>query len=162
MGTDKARLLWQGEPMALVVARALQAVCDRVAIVRRIPDDWPLPVVLDPPHEGTHALFGVAAALGAARSELALVVACDVPQIRADSLRRLLEQAPAVAFDGERRHPLVAAYPSAWAERALSMARAGERAQDFAATCRAVAIEARELANVNHPTDLPGDSLAGR
>lgn len=158
MGADKARVLWGGEPMALVVARALAEVCGRVAIVRREDDGWPLPVVLDPAHEGTHPLFGVAAALGASRTEVAVVLACDVPRIRPATLRRLLDRAPAVAFDGDRRHPLVAAYPRAWADRALAAAIAGGRAQSFAAACRAVDVAADELANVNRPSDLTGDA----
>lgn len=156
MGADKARLPWDGEPMALVVARTLSRVCDAVSIVRRSDDGWPLPVVVDAAHEGTHPLFGVAAALAAARSEIALVLSCDVPRIRADSLWRLLESAPAVAFDGERRHPLVAALPRSWADRALAEAIAGGRARDFVASCRAVDVPASELTNVNRPGDRPG------
>lgn len=147
--------------MALVVAGVLAEVCGRVAIVRRRDDGWPLPVVVDPEHEGTHPLFGVAAALAASRTEVALIVSCDVPRIRPESLRRLVEGAPAVAWDGERRHPLVAAYPRTWAERARAAAIAEGRARDFAATCRAVEVAAEELANVNLPTDLPGVARPG-
>ena len=35
MGADKARVAWEGRPLALVVADCLRAVCSRVALVRR-------------------------------------------------------------------------------------------------------------------------------
>lgn len=158
MGTDKARILLDGRPMALVVADALAAVCDRVALVRRVADAWPLEVVVDPDHEGTHPLFGVAAALEAARTERVVVAPCDVPLLTPETVARLAE-GPAVAWDGERVHPLVASYPRDWASRVLQAARAGRSARSLAEGLARIRVPVEELRNVNGPADLAAIGL---
>lgn len=155
MGMDKARLNWEGRPMALVVAASLAEVCGRVGLVRRRREDWPIPVVVDPEHEGTHPLFGVAAALDAATTERVVIAPCDVPRLSPASLARLVAvEGPAFAWDGTCLHPLVAVLPKAWSTRAFDAARCGESVLAFAAACVRVRVPEEELTNVNTPAAL--------
>jgi molybdenum cofactor guanylyltransferase len=92
----------------------LLSVCDRIVISAQTPVSWTaLPVVLDEFADGG-PLAGIHAGLGAA-TDWALVVAGDMPYLRADVLRLLLNAVPAdvkaVAFsiDG-RPQPLCALY----------------------------------------------------
>ena len=158
MGRDKARVRVDGVPMAVRVARVLGTVCDRVALVRHEPDDWgELEVVGDPP-EATdrHPLWGVVAALRAARTPMVVIASCDVPDLTEQAVRALLLQVPSVAFDGTRVHPLVAVVPASWADRAAAHAAGGQSAHDFVAGCRRVTLPAEVLRNVNLPGDLAG------
>jgi molybdopterin-guanine dinucleotide biosynthesis protein A len=164
MGADKARVAWNGQPLALVVADHLRSVCTRVALVRRgAPDGlpWPGPdgrdveVVSEPEDGVPHPLWGVAAALAAARTPLVLLAPCDVPWLTRSSLERLVEAAPSVAVAGGRLHPLVAVVGASSAERAHAFAREGRSARDFAAELTPVEIPTEELRNVNDPTAVP-------
>ncbi len=165
MGFDKARAPWHGQPLALVTAGQLAQVCARVALVRRGPPDglpWPLPdgtqaeVVREAgPVEPPHPLRGVAAALAAARTPVALIAPCDVPRVPADVLLELLRAAPAVAAAEGRVHPLVAAFPAAWAARAATLAAEGASARAFAAPAAAVEVPAAVLVDVNDRSRLP-------
>ena len=91
MGVDKARLAWQGVPMAVHMVETARHVCDRVRLVRRGGSDgmpWidrhgrTLEVLREPEHETPHPLWGVGAALAAAEGPTALLVPCDVPSER--------------------------------------------------------------------------------
>lgn len=113
MGVDKARVAWQGWPLAVHVAGRLRPLCEHVRLVRKSTEPWswpdgsPIGVVVD----GTpvpHPLAGVVAALQAAHG-VALIVPCDLPHVEPDDLRRLLDAAPAVGRVGDRMQPLVAA-----------------------------------------------------
>ncbi len=167
MGVDKARVHYGGRPLALATAESMLEVCDRVALVRRAPADglpwrdrWgePVEVIWDAPNdaaptEGRHPLWGVHAALLAARTAMVLVVACDVPGLSPTSLGKLIE-ARGVARAGGRRHPLVAVLDRTWAERAARVARDGGTAHAFTADLPAVELPAAELENLNHPEQV--------
>ncbi len=162
MGVDKARVPLRGQPMAMAVAQVIAEVCDRVMLVRRHPDDglpWPgAEVVWDDAGADDalpHPLYGVARALSVARGSRALVVACDVPGLTASAVGALVNGAGrggAVAFDGERRHPLVAVFPSDWAARAAEMAICGGSVRAFAQGCPSVLLPPETLVNLNHWT----------
>lgn len=163
MGTDKAFVAVDGIAMvARVVAALREAGANEVLAVGG--DEGRLlahgldRVVADT-HPGAGPLGALVVALAAARSPLAVVVACDMPYLDAGSVRALvqaLEQAPAaVAAVAE---PLCAAWRPARARAALAERfAAGERAVHRAiATLPHVGVEvsAWALHNVNRPSDL--------
>lgn len=116
MGTDKSRLLLDGQTFLHRIAEQLSAVTPLVTVVGTIADqaELNLPIVPDI-HEQWGALGGVHAALSACRSEWAAIVACDLPCVTAaliDRLWSLRDDFEAVAplqSDG-RRQPLCALY----------------------------------------------------
>lgn len=162
MGFDKARAWWDGVPLALAVARSLEAVCDRVVLVRRVDDGlpWRFPdgrdaeVAWEPAGGEHHPLWGVVTALEAARTPIVLVAPCDVPGITASSWSALLAAAPSVAWDAERPHPLVAALPRELAARARELATAGAPAHALVRDLRAVRLPEAELADHDDPASL--------
>ena len=108
MGSDKAALLIQGEPILKRTARLVASITADVAIigpperaalapgVRILPDRWP--------QQGP--LGGIATALQALPGEAVLVVGCDMPFLNAALLRYLIALAPeydavVVRVDGE-------------------------------------------------------------
>lgn len=164
MGVDKARLPFPGRwPMAVHVLSVVAEVCDRAALVRRGDDGLPWPEgveVLREPEREPHPLHGVATACAASRSELLLVVPCDVPFLPAEGLRRLLP-GPAVASDGTRDHPLVAILPRALGPAAAEAAAAGRSVHDLLRDLPRVVLPAPWLRNANAPGDLPGVDVLG-
>lgn len=123
MGTDKARLVLGGRSFIQRIATAVTAVASTVTIVganRTGEDDMvivnghTLPVVADV-FEQWGALGGLHAALSAARTEWAAVVACDLPFVSGDlflrlaSLRRGYDAVAPVQADG-RAQPLCSLY----------------------------------------------------
>jgi molybdopterin-guanine dinucleotide biosynthesis protein A len=113
MGVDKARVAWEGWPLAVHVAGRIRSLCDEVRLVRKAADAWAWPdgTVIRTIEDGCsepHPLAGVAAALRAA-SEVALIVPCDLPQIDAQDCARLLAAAPAIGCVDGVLQPLVAA-----------------------------------------------------
>lgn len=156
MGVDKARIPYPNDqPMALEVAAALATVCTRVALVRRRRDGlpWPLEVITDEAGEDAHPLYGVAAALRAATTDLVLLAPCDVPHLTEEVLRTLIARAPSVA-ETDRRHPLVGVFPRSWADTALEAARQGFSAHRFVDGCAGVQVPARAVQNLNRWADV--------
>src|SRR6266496_130102 len=134
MGTDKARLLIKGQTLVEHVACALFGITDSVTLVgRQHMESFPdLPSTPDL-HEHWGALGGVHAALSACRAEWAVVVACDLPFVTAQLLKRLASfanQVDAIApiqADGIPQ-PLCAFYKvSHCLPQAENLIRAGER-----------------------------------
>jgi molybdopterin-guanine dinucleotide biosynthesis protein A len=116
MGSDKAALLIDGEPLLRRTVRVLRSIPLDVAIIGPperaalvddvpiLPDQWP--------RQGP--LGGIATALGALVGEAVLVVGCDMPFLCLGLLRYLIALAPAydavvVQVEGEV-HPLHAVY----------------------------------------------------
>lgn len=164
MGVDKARVAWNGLPLALVVRRNLLAVCGRVALVRREPlDDLPwieedgsaIEVIVERGDREPHPLWGIETALLAARTPLVLVAPCDVPFLTAASLARLAAAGPAVALGGGRLHSLIAALDKDEAKTARELAERGFPAVDLISGLPRVKIRPRELRNVNEPDAVP-------
>ncbi len=130
MGTAKAALLVNGEPLALRTARVLREVCDPVLEVG--PGFTDLARVDEPEmHQGPLAGLVAGSAALAAPGPL-LLVACDLPFVTASLLRRLAEWPGAgsvVPVDGSGRRQLVCArYSAAARARAGDAFAAGERA----------------------------------
>jgi molybdopterin-guanine dinucleotide biosynthesis protein A len=134
MGTDKARLLLNGQSFLEHIASALSAITRLITVVGKKPSDPQLNLPSAPDvYEKWGALGGVHAALSACRSEWAAVVACDLPFVTAElffqlaSLRDDLEAVAPVQRDG-RPQPLCALYARVpCLARAEQLIQSGER-----------------------------------
>jgi len=88
MGTDKSRLLLNGQTFSQRIANTLLEVASEVTIVGQGSEDPQVRSTSDVyPQWG--ALGGVHAALAVARTQWALVVACDLPFVTADLFTHL-------------------------------------------------------------------------
>jgi molybdenum cofactor guanylyltransferase len=108
MGRDKASLPFGSETLLARVARLVGEVAADVVLVAREGQELPegFEAVRDPA-EGLGPLAGIAVGLGAVRGDRALVVACDMPLLRAGLARRLFELSEGV----EACVPVVGGYP---------------------------------------------------
>jgi molybdopterin-guanine dinucleotide biosynthesis protein A/rhodanese-related sulfurtransferase len=163
MGRDKAVLPYEGVPMALRVASALRdGGClevvgvggDATALgLAALPDMWP----------GEGPLGGVITALASAPGAAAVVVvACDLPLLGSCTIRRLVAalEGPfdaAMAVAGTVQ-PLAAAWRPSSRDALEGLFARGERRMQVAldeVRWVAVAVDQRELTNVNAESDLP-------
>lgn len=179
MGMDKRGVLVDGIPLLRRVASTLVLVADELVVACRR-DSPPDPVFLLPlspllvydrlPDAGP--LAGVEAALAAARGELVIVVACDMPWLAADVLRLLLAEAErhpeadAVALGTERgAEPLLCVYRRRVLPTVTGLLDSGQRRMhallDAVAMVEvppsawhAVDPSGRTAVNLNAPTDL--------
>ncbi len=168
-GRDKGRLLVGGRRILDRQLAELGQLTDDIMLVGSAAPDRPhgVRVVADRiPDSGP--LGGLDAALGAARDQLLIVVACDMPFVTAPFLAHLLaqtENADAVVPRTERGyHPLCAIYSRACqqpiarrlAERRLKMLELFEDLKVHVVEPDDVARfgGARLLANVNTPDEL--------
>ncbi len=147
-----------GKPMALGVAAVFQAAGLSVSLVVRDEKlrDLGLPLIVEPPSEGHYPLRGVLAGLGTLEQcESALFCPCDLPYLTPESVQRLVEApAPAVAFDGERPHPLfVHLARSSWGALRDHIERQ-DSATAFVTLAHRVGVPMRELRNINRQEDL--------
>lgn len=159
MGQDKALLRLGDAPMAARVAAVLAAGgCAPVSLVGRQPGllALGLPVVAEAEEGALHPLFGVAAALDAAREhERVLLCPCDLPQLEAAHVAALLAfGAPCVARAAGRVHPLLAVLSPTEASRARALAHAGAGAHALTGGLPAVELPEAALLDANRPTDL--------
>ncbi len=170
MGTDKARLVLNGETLAARSARVLAAACDPVIEVGPGVSDLPA-IQEDPPGAGPLvALLAGVGALGNPR--VVVLLACDLPFVEAPLLRLLVEWPgtgtviPVV--DGRSQYACARYGPAALDAAAFAL-RAGD------ASLRAISqsecefldqshwgdvASARALADVDTPEDLERLGLA--
>ena len=163
MGRDKALLPWQSRPLVVHVASAVQEAAGNVTLVGepqrygfleydQLPDN----------HAGLGPLSGIEAALLFGRSELNLIVACDMPAVESGFLRGLIQFAavsPAACVVSEdlkgRVHPLCAVYktvclPSVTRALAQRQLRLFDLVTELGAATLRVDYE---IANVNTPEE---------
>lgn len=122
MGRDKAALAFGDETLLARVVRLVGEVASDVVLVAREGQALPgglgsgleschgagsIPRTLRDPAEGLGPLAGIAVGLGAIRGERALVVACDMPLLRPELARRLLELSHGV----EAVVPVISGFP---------------------------------------------------
>lgn len=114
MGSDKSRLILEGQSFIERIAKTLLGVTSKVSVVGHDSDDLRLDSITDVyPKWG--ALGGVQTALSACRAEWALVVACDLPFVTPELCKRLMtlrESYDAVVpvQEDSRPQPLCALY----------------------------------------------------
>jgi len=163
LGRDKALLAYAGETLVQAVALEVLKAAGSVALLGDPTRYGHLgfPVVADVvsgcgPMSGLHA-----ALLAAGEAEWILVVACDLPNVTADLLARLIGKAgpgvQCVAAQGERGlEPLCAVYHrNTLSEVELALREGRSRMRDLAARLDAIGIEveARTVFNVNTEED---------
>jgi len=168
MGRDKARLRYRGGALAEFVARTVAEAAGSAVLVGdpALYQEFGYPVVADG-YPGEGPLGGIVTALRHTGAEWNLVVACDMPELSAEFLRRILdaaERSGAAALvpvgPSGRRQPLCAV----WHRRALAGVeatfQAGERKVNVALTnLGAETLMVEETAafqNVNTPEDWAG------
>ena len=91
MGQNKALMDLQGKPVLQWVIDTVRPLSDDVYLVTNTPDDFRrfgLPMVGDV-FPGNAALGGIHSAIANARHDWVLLLACDMPLIRAEIIRRL-------------------------------------------------------------------------
>ncbi|MFZ0061661.1 MAG: molybdenum cofactor guanylyltransferase, partial [Pyrinomonadaceae bacterium] len=133
MGRDKSRLVIEDETFVERIAHELAPVTAQVFVVGRPEQlDLGLKIVHDV-HPQWGALGGVHGALVNCAAAWALIVACDLPQVKASLFERLLslregfDAVAPVQPDG-RRQPLCAVYRVAEClPRAAALIESGER-----------------------------------
>ncbi len=179
MGQDKAWLdLGDGRPIVRRVIDVLSEVADEVLIVANDPRYLTLgPRVVPDRFPDGGALGGIATGVGAARHPTVLVVACDMPFLRADLWRLLLAYAgeadvviPRVAGEYETLHAVYAKACLPAMERALGSGRM--RVISFfddvrvrpveEAELRAVDPDLASLTNLNTPAEFEAALQAAR
>jgi molybdopterin-guanine dinucleotide biosynthesis protein A len=100
MGRDKALLPWNGSTFVETIAQAVRSACGNVTLVGR-PERYQslgLPVIADVA-AGFGPLGGLLTVLQNTSADWNLLVACDMPSITSEFLRRLLEKAEAEGAD---------------------------------------------------------------
>ena len=132
MGQDKASLIFGGETMLERAVRVMHEVADEVIVVSRAEQPMPAGVraVLDPV-EDLGPLAGIVAGLSASSTDVNVIVACDMPLVRAAVLRRLAELRGdadiCVAVADGHASPLCAVYRQHVGSVGQELLDAGER-----------------------------------
>lgn len=132
MGHDKASLAFGDETLLERAVRIVGEVADEVIVVTRAGQATPAGVrVVHDPIEDLGPLAGIAAGLAASHTALNIVIACDMPLITTQVLRRLLELCGdadiCVPVVGGRASPLCAVYRGDAAAAANQLLASGER-----------------------------------
>jgi len=151
MGRPKADLEFGGTSLLERVVERVRGAADEVVVVGapraaarlklRSADDW---------IAGAGPLAGLAGGLAVAPAGLHALVACDLPFVDAEILRRLAAigagfEAVVPEVDG-RRHPLCALYDRSCLAEARACLEAGERRmEDLLARVRVRAVAPREV-----------------
>lgn len=136
MGRDKALLSYDGQATQLErMASLLQTVCPRVYISQRKEQAFPTPegteAIYDSVDEAKGPLCGILSAMRAHPEAHWLVVACDLPHLKQDTLETLIAHfekgrpqltAYRSSHDG-LPEPLCAIYPAGSDDELLALAR---------------------------------------
>jgi molybdenum cofactor guanylyltransferase len=137
---DKGLVPYKGRPMVSYAIAALAAVTDQLVInANRTMEQYQefgWPVVVDQTDSFDGPLAGVLTAMIYAESGLLLVMPCDSPLIKAEHLQKLLsvraehDADVAVAFDGERLHPVFLAIKTSLKNSLKNYLASGQRKMD--------------------------------
>jgi len=132
MGQDKASLRFGDETMLERIVRIVRAVADHVIVVAR--RDQPVPSDVTLAYDAVEdlgPLAGIAAGLAISKSDLNVVVACDMPLIRPQVLERLAslidDYDACVGVADGHPSPLCGIYRSRIAPDAQALLDSGER-----------------------------------
>lgn len=134
---DKGLINFKGRPMISYAIAAMAPVVDQLIINanrnRERYRQFGLPVVADQTDTFDGPLAGVLTAMIHADADVLLVMPCDSPLVKAEHLRKLLaaraeqDAGVAVAFDGERLHPVFMAIRTALKTSLEAYLASGER-----------------------------------
>ncbi len=154
MGTDKAFLMIDGEPLWQRQLRLLRELHPHEIFIAGSPrPEWSSHTVIPDEHPHAGPVPVIATALRRCATPLLLVLAVDLPRITADYLRTLLDGA------APKGQPLCAVYP----REAAEIADTCNTMQQFATRCvTAGLVRQQEIApadehlffNLNTPADL--------
>ena len=155
-GSPKALASFRGETLAERGWRLLGEVCDEVLAVGKAADRLELPFpVVDDGRESRAPVFGVIAALRAARHERCLVLPVDCPLVTPAALRALVA-AEAVSPTG----PLPGVY-GRWLLPELERRAARGELSLRGVNLNVAALDERLFANVNTRAELAAAAFAG-
>jgi molybdopterin-guanine dinucleotide biosynthesis protein A len=183
MGRPKLSLPFGDETMLGRIVRIVGEVVTPVVVVASLGQELPpLPAQTLVAHdsvEGQGPLAGIAAGIAAlyGRVDAAYVSSCDVPLLKGEFIRVMIESLGtheiAVPREGEYDHPLAAVYRTTLERRAIQLLNAGKRRlQDLVAASHARRVSVTELRrldpsleslrNVNTPADYAAAVAAAR
>jgi molybdopterin-guanine dinucleotide biosynthesis protein A len=163
MGSDKALLPFRGTTLLEHMARLVREAAGNVAVVGPASRYGHLGLrIVEDRKPGCGPLAGIHAALLDSPAEWTLVVACDLPNLRADLLSWILAHTANcdadvlwTTLDGERPEPLCGAYrQSAGAVAAAALESGNLKITNAFAPLRIEMLhvtDAHQLANVNTP-----------
>lgn len=136
-GRDKGLMSWRGEPIAARLTALLAELTSEVLVScnrnQGIYQQWADRVILDDEPDFPGPLAGILSGLRACKGTHLLVVPCDMPQVDAELLVLLLDQArsqPAkvcLVRAGEQWQPLLTVIPRALLPDLQSAWNAGQR-----------------------------------
>ena len=134
---DKGLVLYKGSPMVSYAIKALTGVTNLILInANRNLEDYKafgLPVVVDQSADFQGPLAGILSAMIFTSADVLVVVPCDSPLIKAEHLQKLLTSLAetnadvAVAFDGERLHPVFLAIKTSLKSSLQNYLASGQR-----------------------------------
>lgn len=134
---DKGLVLFQNAPLISYTIAAISPVVDALLINanrnHEIYKQFGFPVIADEIAGFQGALAGILTAISHTDSEILLTIPCDSPLVKSKHLQKLvtaLESSTAeiaVAFDGERLHPVFLALKTSLKENLAHYLNSGER-----------------------------------
>ena len=137
---DKGLITYKGRPMVSYAIAALTAIADQTIInANRNKEQYKafgLPVVADQTDSFDGPLAGVLTAMIYTDADVLIVMPCDSPLIKAEHLQKLLTTRAAknadvaVAFDGERLHPVFLAIKTSLKSGLQNYLACGQRKMD--------------------------------
>lgn len=137
---DKGLIPYNGRPLVSYAMAALAAVADQSFInANRNQEHYQafgLPVIADQTDSFDGPLAGILTAMVHADTDVLLVMPCDSPLIKAEHLQKLLvgraenDADIAVAFDGERLHPVFLALKTSLRSNLQDYLASGQRKMD--------------------------------
>jgi molybdopterin-guanine dinucleotide biosynthesis protein A len=153
-GADKALAELRGETLLARTARVCAEAGLGVTVVARHVRPGGLPTLLEPDDLDRHPLFGVAAALAAARAAghtSALLLPCDLATLGVEQLSKLAGTSPPASSTDQ---PLFCHLPVTLAGEALAAARGGVSVRAFLRAAGGSEVDTGHIPNVNRPEDL--------
>ena len=166
---DKGLINYKGRPLVSYAIAALTAVADLSLInANRNRDRYQafgLPVIADQTDSFDGPLAGVLTAMFHTNAKVLVVMPCDTPLIKAEHLQKLLaaravnDTDVAVAFDGERLHPVFLAIKTSLKTSLQDYLASGQRKMECwleqqNSVYADFSTEPEIFVNVNTPTEL--------
>ncbi len=166
---DKGLVNYKGRPLVSYAIAALTAVADRSLINanrnRERYQMFGLPVIADQTDSFDGPLAGVLTAMLHTNAKVLVVMPCDTPLIKAEHLQKLLtaravnDADVAVAFDGERLHPVFLAIKTSLKTSLQDYLASGQRKMEYwleqqNSVYADFSAEPEIFVNVNTPTEL--------